>query len=311
MSARVPLAERCGVTHPALPSDRGCEEPAGHTGDHVVNDACGRPEYYWHPSHWWFTGRDENGDLDGEVCRCEIGRNHGCEPAAEPRLYDLDEVIADLGIDLDDDGEPLEQQARADVEHLAAERDRAETAVRRVRELAGRAELDRRRLQGHAVNAHTTLPVGAAQQRIARLFADGHSLDFVAEQGVHGGWTRLDALAVARHRGWTLDPTGRLPRQHRPAPARRVRPRPTPRPAAPPTEAERAELRARIARLQAHITVLRARLGETDPPARGQARCGTRAGYTAHRRRAEPTCAACCAAEAAYKRAWKARRSAA
>ena len=27
-------------------------------------------------SHWSVVGHDENGDLDGEICRCEISDNH-------------------------------------------------------------------------------------------------------------------------------------------------------------------------------------------------------------------------------------------
>lgn len=67
---------RCRVTHPQLPQDRGCDLPAGHDGDHEVQDHYGRPEYFWHRSHWAFTGRDENGDLDGYVCRCGRNENH-------------------------------------------------------------------------------------------------------------------------------------------------------------------------------------------------------------------------------------------
>lgn len=54
--------------------------------------------------------------------------------------------------------------------------------------------------------------------RIARLLAEGNSLDFVAERGVVGGWTRGDALRVASARGWTLDASGRVPREQRPPP---------------------------------------------------------------------------------------------
>jgi hypothetical protein len=66
----------CRVIHPKLPQDRGCDEPAGHRGPHAVHDSCGRPEYWWNRSHWAFTGRDENGDLDGYVCHCAFGDNH-------------------------------------------------------------------------------------------------------------------------------------------------------------------------------------------------------------------------------------------
>jgi hypothetical protein len=68
--------KRCRVTHPKLPADRGCDLPAGHDGDHEVQDSCGRAEYFWHPTHWAITGRDENGDLNGDVCRCSIGASH-------------------------------------------------------------------------------------------------------------------------------------------------------------------------------------------------------------------------------------------
>lgn len=37
----------CRATHPSLPADRRCQEPRGHDGPHVVNDGCGRPEFYW------------------------------------------------------------------------------------------------------------------------------------------------------------------------------------------------------------------------------------------------------------------------
>lgn len=57
-----------------------------------------------------------------------------------------------------------------------------------------------------------------ADRRIAELLQAGYSVDFAAEEGVHGGWTRLDVLRVASERGWELDPSGRIPRPQRLAP---------------------------------------------------------------------------------------------
>lgn len=37
----------CGAINPRLDIGRTCQEPTGHDGYHVVNDGCGRPEYYW------------------------------------------------------------------------------------------------------------------------------------------------------------------------------------------------------------------------------------------------------------------------
>lgn len=54
--------------------------------------------------------------------------------------------------------------------------------------------------------------------QIARLLEAGYSVDFASEEGVTKGWARVDVLRVASERGWTLDPSGRIPRQNRPAP---------------------------------------------------------------------------------------------
>jgi DNA-binding NarL/FixJ family response regulator len=69
------------------------------------------------------------------------------------------------------------------------------------------------------------------EQRIARMFAEGHSLNFVAERGLQGGWTRLEAIRVVYANGWKLTGSGRLDRSNLPAP---VLPKPKPKPKRPP-----------------------------------------------------------------------------
>lgn len=78
----------------------------------------------------------------------------------------------------------------------------------------------------------------AADERIVELFEGGYGLDYISEQGLHGGWSRMDALRVASERSWQLDKSGRIPRDQRkaPRPPAVMRPgrvlceRPTPRP---------------------------------------------------------------------------------
>lgn len=72
-----------------------------------------------------------------------------------------------------------------------------------------------------------TATISGKDERIVRLLAEGNSIDFVSERGVVGGWTRGDILRVASDRGWTLDASGRVPREDRPAVAPgKVVPRP-------------------------------------------------------------------------------------
>lgn len=66
----------------------------------------------------------------------------------------------------------------------------------------------------------TAQATDAQEERIVRLFAEGHGIDFVCERGyVAGvnGWNRARVLEVVSRRGWTLDGSGRVPRQDRPA----------------------------------------------------------------------------------------------
>lgn len=60
--------------------------------------------------------------------------------------------------------------------------------------------------------------MSATDDRIAGLLQAGYSVDFAAEEGVHGGWTRMDVLRVASEHGWQLDKSGRIPRPQRVAP---------------------------------------------------------------------------------------------
>lgn len=57
----------------------------------------------------------------------------------------------------------------------------------------------------------------AVAERIARLFAEGHTASFVLERGLTGGWRRAELEAVLRDRCWVLGRDGRLPRELRPA----------------------------------------------------------------------------------------------
>lgn len=73
--------------------------------------------------------------------------------------------------------------------------------------------------------------------RMVELFVAGHSVDYVCEEGLAGGWTRGDVLTLVRQRGWPLDGSGRLPLRmrgtHRRGAPQRVRDRvgrPLPRP---------------------------------------------------------------------------------
>lgn len=61
--------------------------------------------------------------------------------------------------------------------------------------------------------------LGPVPDRIARLFAEGHTREFVLERGVAGGWSVRDVDAVLAARGWSgvLDASGRVPRELRPA----------------------------------------------------------------------------------------------
>lgn len=91
----------------------------------------------------------------------------------------------------------------------------------------------------------------ATDERIADFLQAGYSVDFASEEGLRGGWTRIDVLRVASEHGWELDKSGRIPRPERPAPrppaglrpgrvleekrpAPPVRPRPTPPPTVQP-----------------------------------------------------------------------------
>lgn len=58
----------------------------------------------------------------------------------------------------------------------------------------------------------------ATDQRIAEFLQAGYSVDFASEEGLRGGWTRIDVLRVASEHGWELDKSGRIPRPARPAP---------------------------------------------------------------------------------------------
>lgn len=65
--------------------------------------------------------------------------------------------------------------------------------------------------------------------KIADLFLLGNPIDTIASAGRERGWNRGDCLRVAGENGWTLDPTGRIPRAQRkpnlaPAPAPGPRP---------------------------------------------------------------------------------------
>lgn len=60
-----------------------------------------------------------------------------------------------------------------------------------------------------AVTATPTLTT--KDDRIARMFRGGDSLDRVSEAGAVNGWTRADATRVASVHGWDLDDFGRIP----------------------------------------------------------------------------------------------------
>jgi hypothetical protein len=47
-------------------------------------------------------------------------------------------------------------------------------------------------------------------QRIAKLFLRGYSIDLISELGLKEGWSRRDAKAVVTLRNWALDWSGRL-----------------------------------------------------------------------------------------------------
>lgn len=72
--------------------------------------------------------------------------------------------------------------------------------------------IDRTRAEQRARNARVDAMV--------ELFRAGHSLDYVCEQGLAGGWTRDDVLTLVRQRGWPLDSNRRLPLSMQTRPAR-------------------------------------------------------------------------------------------
>lgn len=61
-----------------------------------------------------------------------------------------------------------------------------------------------------AVHPSLRRQADAQAARIRALFDDGHSIDYVAERGVHEGWTRARVFHLVAAHGWVLDPAGHL-----------------------------------------------------------------------------------------------------
>lgn len=61
----------------------------------------------------------------------------------------------------------------------------------------------------------TATPGQERDAKIRELLLLGNSVDTLAEHGPRRGWTREDVLRVASDSGWTLDGSGRIPRDQR------------------------------------------------------------------------------------------------